>query len=350
MKKSIIFILIVLTIGIVVSDIALQAEDGKKEFTFMFLTDTHIDLMCTTENLTKISEWIVENQKKYNIKLLAHQGDVADRRGSGNINEMLQASRQALQPVMDADIPISIAIGNHDYDMTAFRSVNSFNRPTAFGIEFYEGRSWFGGTFEYEVNEPGRFPGGTVNHYVLLDIEDHPYLILTLEYRARDKVMEWADDLVKNRYPDHNVLVNTHCFLTRTGTLSTGRYIPEQPGPDYSNNAVELWSKYFSSWENLRIIINGHYIDNPTQAYIQKQGIHGNTVHIHFWNYQNWALTREGYLFNTRTAEYNAYHRATVIRMFIFDLEENVIKIRHFMPTAGVVGDPAIPSSHVYIK
>ncbi len=343
MKKRMMITWVILMICITFSSPVQTAE----EFTFVFLTDTHLDYKCTQENLRKIADWIVENQEGLNIKYVAHQGDIADRRGTGNINQMMQASREALQPVMDADIPISIAIGNHDYDMTSLRSTNAFNRNTAFGIEFYEGRTWFGGTFEIEADDPGKYPGGTANHYLIQEIEGRPFLFLTLEYRARDKVMEWADDLVTNRYPDHDVLINTHDFLTRAGNLSTGRYVTEPPGPDYSNNAAELWEKYLSNWENLRIIISGHYIDDPRQAYISLQGIHGNLVHVHFWNYQNWAFTSHGYMYNTRTGGDN---QAAMIKMFKINLDDNMVNIQNYLPTIGITGDPARPSFHSYLE
>jgi len=315
-------------------------------FKMVFLTDTHLDMKCSRENLAHIAQWICANAQKHNIRYVAHQGDVGDRRGSGDIAQMLKASREALQPIMDAGIPLSVAIGNHDYDLGSnTRPCAAFNDPAAFGRAFYTGQPWFGGTFEEEHPEPGADPGGTVNHYVLQEIAGRPFLFFVLELYPRDKVLAWADTLARERFPNHEIIVTTHAYLHREGHLATGvSYdgFSRTPGAEYSNDGEEMWERYFRTWPNLRLISSGHFIDEPRQNYLAQTGKHGNTVHSHFWNYQNWGY-QDNALINTRREGPN---QAAMLKILELDTSGNQVHIRHYLPPANTEADPAHPNHH----
>jgi len=321
-------------------------EAGGDDFTMVFITDTHVDMKCSVENLRAISDWIAENADGLNIRFVGHQGDVGDRRGSGSIGEMLTVCREALQPVLDARVPLSVAIGNHDYDSGSdSRPCTAFNDRTAFGAGFYEGQPGFGGSFEAEAVEAGRDPGGTVNHYFTLEAGGRKFLFLTLELYPRDKVMAWADGLVRNRLADHEIIVNTHAYLHRQGHLTAGvSYdgFSREDGPEYSNDGAEMWERYFQHWSNLRLVTGGHFIDEPRQAYLAQTGAHGNLVHTHFWNYQNWGY-RDGELYNTRR---EGDFQAAMIKMFRVHPAGDAVLIENFIPPAGVEGEPADPDRH----
>lgn len=321
-------------------------SDTGEGFRMVFLTDTHLDMKCSKENLSYISEWITDNAAELNIQFVGHHGDVGDRRGSGDIGEMLKASREALQPVMDAGIPLSVAIGNHDYDSASdTRPCEAFNDSAAFGRAFYEGQPWFGGTFEDETDDPGPDPGGAANHYVLLELGGRTFLFLTLELYPRDKVMDWADELVRVWYPTREVVVSTHAYLHRQGHLATGvgyDGFSRDDGPEYSNDGEEMWERYFKHWPHLRLVSGGHFIDEPRQNYLEQAGEHGNTVHSHFWNYQNWAYD-DGELYNTRR---EGQYQAATVKMFDVRLDEEEVHIENYIPPAGAEGDPADPNHH----
>ena len=321
-----------------------SATDDRARF--LFLTDTHLDMKCSAPNLAYIARWITDNAEALNIRYVAHHGDVGDRRGTGSIGEMLKASRDALQPVMDAGIPFSVAIGNHDYDVASdTRPCEAFNDAEAFGQSFYDGQPWLGGTFEGEAAKPGADPGGTANHYMTQEIAGHPFLFLVLELFPRDKVMAWADDLVKKQFPEHEVVVTTHAYVHREGHLCTGvgyDGFSREEGPEYSNDGEEMWEKYFKTWPNLRLISGGHFIDEPRQNYLEQTGDAGNTVHSHFWNYQNWGYS-DGELFNTRREGEN---QAAMVKMFEVCFNENEVYIENVIPPAGVEGEPADPAHH----
>lgn len=320
------------------------------DFSIVLMTDTHADMACSFENLNKMSQWIVENEERLNIMYVAHQGDIADGRGSGDIGEMLRESREALQPIVNSGIPFSAAIGNHDYDVASHsRSCLEFNHPEAFGGEFYQGSPHFGGTFEEESNDPGLDPGGTVNHYFTRRIGGQDLLFLCLELYPRDKVMEWCDSLVHNKFPDHQVMVITHSYLNRDGKLQSGgpsyvAFSSEVGSPEYSNGGGKMWGRYFRHWKNLIFISNGHFIGGLRQNYLQQKGANGNVVHSHFWNYQGWGYANgELYVPGPGGGE----NQAAMLKIIHFRPNANEIYIENYMPPINIEADPANPDLHI---
>ncbi len=324
--------------------------DGyAREATFVLMTDTHVDMKCSVSDLEYLANWIVANKASRNIAYAGHLGDVGDRRGSGPLYEMLRLARAALQPIADTQIPFSVAMGNHDYrdDGEHPRSAAAFNHPDAFGLDFYRDAPGFKGTFEGETESDLPHPGGTANHYFVLTLADEDFLFLTLEHYPRDAVMKWADALVRERYPDHHVVVCTHAYLTRQGTLSSGRHGDnESPGPEFSNSGEDMWHKYFRHWENLRFVFNGHFIDEPRQHYLQQTGVHGNIVHSHFFNYQNWGY-KDGELYNTRSG---GRYQAATVRLITIHFDENTVRIENYLPHVDDTVEPAHPATHFFLS
>jgi len=326
-----------------------RAEAFKAdEFSFIFMTDSHTDMKCSEANQRRMAEWIAANAEAMNLRYVAHHGDVGDMRGSGSIEAMLKMARKALEPIRQAAVPFSVAIGNHDYDFRYNgRPAQAFNAEDVFGLPFYANQRWFGGTFESEIDEPGLDPGGTVNHYQTREINGRKFLFLTLEFFPREKVLRWADELVRRRLPDHYVVINTHAYLDSYGNLSNT--IPNSytgfvgnEGDEYSNHGREMWDKYFKHWPNLRIISNGHYTKDHRQQYLAQTGEHGNTVHSHFWNYQNWGY-KDDQFFEARS---DGENQSTMIRIFKLRLAEQRVTIEHFMPPLRIEGEPAVSGEY----
>jgi|GEM_PF-2520626 len=321
---------------------------ADESFSLVFLTDTHVDMKCSELSLQTIAQWVVSHAEPLNIRYVGHLGDVGDERGSGTLVEMLQKARAAFQIVADAGIPVSLCIGNHDYqpvEETDLRSADAFNRNDTFGPEFYSGRTWFGGTFEEEAATPGPYPGGTINNYIALNVYNRPYLFLALEYYPRDKVLDWADNLARNRFPDHNVVVLTHAYLNEYGVLSTSSYAQAPPGPEFSNSGASMWNRYFKYWPNLRIVLNGHFINEPRQTYLKQEAMDGHAVHSHFFNYQNWGY-KSGALYYVTS---HGLHQAATIRIFTIYPISNKVVVKSYTPTALGEIEPALPDIYTFI-
>lgn len=321
-------------------------------FTIVGIPDVHLDFLCKLDHLTTISEWIVARAGKLNIRFVAQLGDAGDRRGSGSIGEMLAACRRGFSPLTQAGIPVSVCMGNHDYDHPSARRANpSWTADSAFGMSFYRDMRGFGGTFESETTDPGPDPGGTANHFFTFRAAGVDMLMLCLELGPREKVMKWADHLVRERFPHHSVIVFTHSYLHTDGTLVTDGTafnpkgysgFPTDEGPEYTHDGKDMWERYLRHWPNLRMVHSGHAIAGPRQASLAQKGEHGNPVAGLFYNWQEWGYDAER---KEMVRGIPVPHGAAMIRLFHIRPAEKTVHIANFLPSAGVEGEASLPES-----
>ena len=321
-------------------------------FTIVGIPDLHLDFLCKSNNLTTISEWIVARAQRLNIRFVAQLGDAGDRRGSGSIGEMLAACRRGFAPLTQAGIPVSVCMGNHDYDRpSSLRTNSAWMDGAAFGASFYQNMRGFGGTFESESADPGPEPGGTVNHYFTFHAAGVDMLMLCLELGPREKVMKWADHLVRERFPNHSVVVFTHSYLHTDGTLVTDgtAFNPKgysgfstEEGPEYTHDGKDMWERYLRHWPNLRMVHSGHAISGPRQASLAQKGEHGNPVAGLFYNWQEWGYDAEK---KEMVHGLAVEHGAAMIRLFHIRPAENTVHIANFLPSAGVEAEASTPES-----
>lgn len=345
---------IALFCGACAADPSSNADDINAPFTFVIIPDTHHGIKCTAEQLEFLCDWIIDHPQNLNIQMVGHLGDVGDERGEMGLTDSLTSASKFLKRIVNADIPISVAMGNHD-NLEGFderypdgkrirQPAKVFN--STFGRKFYKGATWFGGTYEDEVDNPVISPAGTANHYITFNTPAGSFLVLTLEYYPRVGILDWANDVVQ-RYPEHHVIVLTHAYLNLDGTLFTNTFRSGRRADEKSINAKDMWKEYFSRWKNLRFIMNGHYItdDGPHQAYLPQVGVHGNTVHSHYVNYQNWAY-KDGQLKRMR-----GWHnkQSAVVRLVTIYPRENLVLMSNYLPEADVHVEPADPTEHPFI-
>lgn len=89
------------------------------------------------------TEWIVENRKGLNVKLVVHLGDVVEHPES---NEEWRRAKKAMDPLGREGIPTLITFGNHDYtDLEGGRADNPFNKY--FPVSRYSDYNSYGGTY-----------------------------------------------------------------------------------------------------------------------------------------------------------------------------------------------------------
>ena len=326
-----------------------ESVDPSKSFSFVGIPDTHVDFLCSGGRLEQMSQWIANKKERLNISFVAHLGDAGDRRGVGTILEMLRLTRSSMQPIINAGLPLSTCIGNHDFDTSSsLRASAAWLAANSFGMDLYEDMPGFGGTFEQESDSPGVNPGGTANHYITVNAAGLDLLLLNLELGAREKVMEWADDLVLNRYPDNHVFVFTHSYLHTDGTrVRPGTSFNPKgysgfstaPGPENTLDGEDMWQRHLRRWPNLRMVHSGHAISGPRQAYQVSTGDAGNRVAEWFYNWQEWGYNaQEGRMVHGLSAP----HVASMIKVFNVDIEAGKIRNWNYMPTAGVVGEEPV--------
>lgn len=220
------------------------------EYCFAVVGDTQTLNYKYPDMYNSLYEWIVDSIEDKKIKFVFGLGDITDK---SDFSEW-QRAKQAIYS-LDGKVDYSIVRGNHDH------------------------ASMYNATFpwsKYKDNFEGSFDGTMLNTYRTLNVGQVKYLIITLDYGASNKVLQWAGDVCE-QYPDHNVIITTHCYLFRDGTtLDQNDVCPPATTGGY-NNGDDMWDKLVSKHENIVLVISGH---DPYDEVVvsQVKGDKGNTV------------------------------------------------------------------------
>jgi hypothetical protein len=175
------------------------------------------------------------------------------------------------------------------------------NRTTHFNKYFprekFAKRKEFGGTFDPKRHD---------NSWYHFDAVGMNFLIVSLECKPRDEVLEWANKVVDG-HPDHRVIVLTHAYMRANGK----RF--DKLGYKITGNAgEEMWQKLVSKHKNIFMVLCGH---SSGEAVLTSKGDHGNQVHQVLSDYQNLHNGGESWL-----------------RYMVFKPEENKISTYTYNP------------------
>lgn len=225
--------------------------EGEDYYTIVVLPDIQ-ELTAKYRNLWfDVAAWIRDNVEKENIQHVISVGD-----STYNNNDVEWAAARAGYDMFGSKVTYTNIPGNHDYgdwskpvrDTTMFNQYFSyrdarFNNPTF--VESYK-------------------QGEMENAYYTFEVNGIPYLVLALEFRPRDSVLEWANRVLDN-YPNHNVIVTIHGYLNNKGQIMTDEieghedeYIFTLSEEDPHNNGLGVWEKVIATHDNVRLVLCGH--------------------------------------------------------------------------------------------
>ena len=211
------------------------------------------------ENLAKIYDWLLANKEDKKIAFAMNLGDLTDR---STVAEWANIKTQLHR--LDGILPYSIVRGNHDY-ISGHNGTDGFdNYKNIFPYE------------DYVDLVDGVYNGNMLNSYQTFEVSGNKYLVLNLDIKNSDGVIEWANEVVATHH-DYNVIVTTHMHITGRGELidETIDLAPTSQGATY--NCDELWDIFFSKHKNIFMIVSGHVSAN-TIVTSTKIGDQGNTV------------------------------------------------------------------------
>jgi len=248
------------------------------DFTIIVMPDVQNESQYYPQVLNAETEWIVNARAALNIQAVLGLGDIVN---NGSDNAQWSNADAAYRLLGNAGIPYLLAIGNHDYDNAApaSRSAVVFNRW--FGPSRYAGHPWYGGSYN----------GSNENFYGVLRINRQKYLVLLLEYVARDSALSWAASVIAEN-PDKRVIIVTHSYMYSDNTR-----VDQCDTQDLNtyNYGDKLWSKFVSQHPNVDLVLSGH-ITNGVAARRADLGVNGNLVNQIFSNYQTLPNGGNGYL------------------------------------------------------
>ena len=214
-------------------------------------------------------EWVIDNQDERNIVFVTHEGDVADDPSSPSEWERIDDIFSLLD---DAEVPYSIAAGNHDIN----RDATAPEYDARFGVDRFERYSWYRSNHAAEGNR---------SSYSEISVDGHDLLFLHIRHLRPsfgdvDAVLAWADGVLAD-HPDHLVFVTTHEFTTPEGEV-----------------AYPALESIISEHCNVAAVFSGHLFGGAARGAFDDDC--GRTVQHMLTNYQNRTDGGEGFL---RTVE-----------------------------------------------
>jgi hypothetical protein len=206
-----------------------------------------------------INAWALDQRENLNIAMVVGVGDLVEQnnipKGDGVNGDQSSAEQWAAIDRafrrLDGRLPYVLATGNHDYGIASAE-----NRET-----FYD--DWI--TFERNplsqalLREHFTHPNGRAtlanSIHELVDPQGIKYLILNLEFGARDETIEWAARSIgQEKYREHRVIVISHAYMSAdnrriagTGYKITG-----------ANYGEQLWQKLIHPSSNVVMVLGGH--------------------------------------------------------------------------------------------
>lgn len=277
---------------------------NEGQFSVIIIPDTQDLAEEHADIYNKMSNWIVENRSPLNLQCVLHLGDVVNDINSEN---EVRHAKEALEKIDEANIPMLIAIGNHDYDNLLADNRNAALFNEHFGLHRFENKGWAIGMFEENKVE---------NMYMTMTINQRKFLFVTLEFGPRDEVIEWFDKIV-SQHEDHNVILITHSYMFINGkrtSIHDHLHPKTYVGTADGNTGDELWEKSIKHHHNMKAIFSGHHVPGNI-SYRVDLGEKGNPIFQSFQNWQMEPLGGEGR-----------------IRVFTINPNENTISLNVYNP------------------
>lgn len=221
-------------------------------YSFAVLGDTQILAKNYPEKYTALYDWVLGNVESKKIKFVLGLGDITN---DSTAAEWELAKKNIHR--MDGIVPYSLVRGNHDTESTMMKF---------FPISDYKDK--LGGTYDGK---------SIFNSWQELIVGEVKYLIFTLDYGAKDAVLNWASEIIA-AHPQHNVIITTHAYLFRDGTtLDAGDVVPPSNKGSSYNNGDHMWDKLMKKHENIVLVLSGH---DPCDYVVctQTKGDNGNVV------------------------------------------------------------------------
>ncbi len=212
--------------------------DTKKPFTVVLLPDTQNYSEKYPDTYIAQTLWIRKQFKQDNIKFAIHLGDIVQT--STKKNEWKNANR-AMQ-ILDGVVPYSMVPGNHDM-VVKERNSNLYNQ--FFSPKRFQDRKWYG----------GHLGDNNDNNYCFFEGGGLKFMVISLEFAPRDETLTWAAGICR-KYPDHRVIVATHCYMRPNGR-DTGCATSYNVA---GNSGEQIWQKLIRKEPNIFFVISGHVL------------------------------------------------------------------------------------------
>ncbi|SHK39300.1 Concanavalin A-like lectin/glucanases superfamily protein, partial [Roseomonas rosea] len=259
---------------------------GENAYTIAILPDTQ-DYVFAGQGqaiLNGMTQWLADNAATMDLRFVMSVGDVVASNGASQWAIAKDAFAK-----LNGVVPYSMLPGNHDQGSGG--SANSYDSMQSdyFSLDYMKQHSTLGGVYDQE-------PDKTHNAWYSFEGADGTkWIVLALEFGARDDVLRWADEVL-DAHSDHRAILTTHHY-TNMGTRAdnySGPLFGEGTGKDYgiggsaenANDGEDMWQGLISKHANVSFVFSGHVFGDGAETIVSYNEA-GEPVYQMFVNYQN---------------------------------------------------------------
>lgn len=303
--------------------------DGASFWTIVVLPDTQYYSAYYPDVYVEQTQWIVDHLQSNHIAFVLHEGDVVD-----DGTDLTQwSSAAAAMRLLDGVVPYELVPGNHDY-ASIDRNLDNMNRTFYAAVA---SQAEFRGSYQ---------PNDLSNTWYEFSSPSGTWLVLGLEFGARDGVVAWANAIL-DAHPSNPAIIVTHGYLTCPGQRYDHTISPDagtDPGgyqaynPIFYNYAVDgglndaemLWQKMIRSHPNVRFVFSGHAMC-CTQGALVSNNDANLPVYQFVANYQTWG-PEVGIWNPDRCNTGNEYFGDGYLRLIEFRPGRDEVRVRTYTP------------------
>ncbi|HJN74669.1 MAG TPA: metallophosphoesterase [Myxococcota bacterium] len=239
------------------------------------------------------TEWAVSVLETRNVKFVTHLGDCVEH-GDDEMSEW-DVVAAAYETIEASGVPFGVAVGNRDQSPYGDPDGTTVGYNQTFGIERFEGYSWYGG-HRGDDND---------NHYETFSGGGLDWIIVHVEYdqSSESELAAWVASVLED-HRDHAAIVVSHYLLNGSGQFSTQGELLDEALADYDVVAM----------------LAGHYT-----AETHRSDDHGDhTVHTMLSDYQALDNGGDGWM-----------------RILTISPRDDTITVETWSPTRGEYQDDA---------
>ena len=230
------------------------------DYSFAVLGDiqtiTFKDAHNDSKYVETLVDWLINNREERKIEYVVGLGDTVEtlisRAHGPEYNPVeWQLAAPQLARLVDAGIPTMVLRGNHDDEAGYHQYICT---------EPYQAQM---DGFCYDAEKTATHGNSMSNCYRKIEIGNHKYLMLGLDYSAWDDadVIAWASELVESN-PDYKVILSIHAYLNSNGSFYKGEIGSSSADgsvqEELNFNAQTLWGEFVSKYENMFMVLCGH--------------------------------------------------------------------------------------------
>ena len=264
------------------------AEDG--EFTLVQMGDQQMISSGFPYVMPSITQWIVDNEEKLNIKAVVNVGDYVNQ---GEDKNQWKEVNEATKLITDEKIPFLFAPGNHEYEASGSTVRDEKYIKANFPLANYFTQA---AGLDNETNVLYAYPSANrlnavtdltedmsiANAAYHINLGGQDWIFFAVEYQPRKIISDWINTVmpkIEAEYPTAKTVFFTHSYIDPAGLIADG------PPPSFKTEAaagvetlstLDMYTEFISKYKSVTMVLSGHVASGIATR--TEYGVHGNKI------------------------------------------------------------------------